>query len=295
MADVLWIGDSYGTGFQPTGGRVDPAPFQFGRLMNLVVDNQSVNASGYVESGDRYSFLQQVERAADGPYEYVMVMGGRNDNSDNYSAVMQTFDAIKNRWPDAKVFTAFLWDSRWRMTEVQTNNLSNIAMLSRQWGYVFLDHATYWFTGNDTLFCYNDIHPNAAGTERMAQSLAQCVRTGIQPIGDCVLNLDMTGGCEGKLNICIHDGLARMAGRWNAWPTGTTSGTTIAFVPACIGRLDDFILFLNNSGASIGYLRTVYDSGQGLLQYVGDVEGGDMLGTCFLPLTTVDCGRVGQF
>ena len=121
------------------------------------------------------------------------------------------------------------------------------------------------------------------------------MRTGIQPIGDCVLNLDMTGGCEGELNICIHDGLARMAGRWNAWSTGTTSGTTIAFVPACIGRLDDFILFLNNSGASIGYMRTVYDSGQGLLQYVGDVEGGDMLGTCFLPLTTIDCGRVGQF
>ena len=132
MADILWLGDSYGTGFQPTGGRVDPVPLQVGQLLNLTVDNQSVNASGYVESGDRFSFIQQAQNAAltGERYKYVFVMGGRNDNSDNYSAAMQLFDYIKTTWPEAVVYVAFLWDSRWRMTGVQSNNYSNLNMLT---------------------------------------------------------------------------------------------------------------------------------------------------------------------
>lgn len=298
MADILWLGDSYGTGFQPTGGRVDPVPLQVGQLLNLSVDNQSVNASGYVESGDRFSFIQQAQNASltGERYKYVFVMGGRNDNSDNYSAAMQLFDYIKTTWPEAVVYVAFLWDSRWRMTGVQSNNYSNLNMLTKQWGFTFWDRAWAWFTGQDVLFCYNDIHPNAAGSERFAQFIAQAFRTGVQPVGDCVLNLETTGGTEGEIHIAIHDGIAHIGGRWSAWPDGgTSSGETIAYVPAAMGRLDDFILFLNNGGQSIGFLQVQYDSGQGLLKYIGNTAGGNMQGTCFLPLTDIDCGRVGQF
>lgn len=295
--NVLWLGDSYGTGFQPTGGRVVPIPEQVAALRGWdYLCNMSVNASGYVESGDRYSFIQQVQNARDEDYDLIIIAGGRNDSSDNYSQAVDLYSELNSRWPNARKIAAFLWDSRWRMTGVQTNNFSNLNMLCPQFGVEFLPHAWAWFTGQDVLFCDNDIHPNAAGSERFAQFWAQFLQTGREPEGDCVLNLSMTGGCTGTLNIAIHDGLARLAGKWEAWPTGTTSNTTICYVPAALGRYDTYQLVLSNAGQDISFVHVTYDNGQGLLQYQGNLPtGGPMMGTCFMPPQVIDCGRVGQF
>ena len=140
LTELVWIGDSYSTGYQPSGSIPENhrIPQRVAAYLGLNLHLYANNASGFVTEGDGGKTFQTLANEAIAGLsedvkkktKYVVVCGGRNDAGGSVqSAATTCFDTLagterSNRpFPNASFHMIFLWDNSmipWNKAQAMT-------------------------------------------------------------------------------------------------------------------------------------------------------------------------------
>lgn len=191
LTEIVCVGDSYCTGYQPSGSVSPVLPQVVATDLGLTLHNYAVNASGYTLGGDtNHTFEQQLELAeADSSFsnnsvKYVMIIGGRNDtnNSNTTESSMRTAVAsaisfARTNFPNAKVVVVPLWDFSALSDRAQLLFYAIFQTTLRGGAPVICsEQSPFWNFGSKADF-YNgtDIHPNSSGTNIFGHLIANLI------------------------------------------------------------------------------------------------------------------------
>lgn len=267
LTHIVFLGDSYGTGYQPSGNPLqNNIPFLTNQYLkeHLTLHNYCVNATGFVTTNGTTNFMTELNNAVAEAeannwtdlVKYVVVIGGRNDSSTTTNADTNSanlFDGIHDAFPTAKVFYAYLWDAYRRPNGIQLQNYRTYVRQATTHNVVTDAMAPSWGLLNTQMFAQSgshtgdDIHPNQDGANFYAQCMAQLIEGGnacTSPTYVANFGNGVTVRKDGF--IAVIEGNA-MAG------SGTTD-VSLATVPACLS-FSTLCEFLAESGDSIFWAR----------------------------------------
>lgn len=294
LTELVWIGDSLSTGYQPGGVAALPEskriPQRVASKLGLNLHVFANNASGYGKAGDvGKTFLTLASEAlsamdvdARRKVKYVVVCGGRNDTGDTYSSALGVFDTLLGtgsragrNFPNASAHAIFLWDNA-SIPSANAQAMNGIASAAAANGLTW--HPWTWTLGMghaDWFAKENDLHYNADGANYIAGILASTIAGDCEPcMGELCGEVGMTGGCSGKLHWRFAGGVVTLTAKFTASnPTGT-----IATLPKFIDLGDNFIMILGNAGNQQAFAHL--DGGD--LAITGVVGGGELSGNCWI-------------
>lgn len=294
LTELVWIGDSLSTGYQPGGVAELPAskriPQRVASKLGLNLHVFANNASGYGKAGDGgKTFLTLVSEALSamdvntrGKVKYVVVCGGRNDIGDTYSSALGVFDTLLGtgpragrNFPNASAHAIFLWDNA-SIPPANAQAMNGIASAAAANGLAW--HPWTWTLGMghaDWFARANDPHYSADGANYIAGILASTIAGDCEPcMGELCGEVEMTGGCSGKLHWRFVGGVVTLTAKFTASkPSGT-----IATLPGFIALGDNFIMILGNAGNQQAFAHL--DGGK--LEITGVVGGGTLSGNCWI-------------
>lgn len=267
LSHIVFIGDSYGTGYQPSGSPLQnniPVLTNSYLKEHLTLHNYCVNATGFVTMNGNTSFITElnnaiVDAATDhwtNLVKYVVVIGGRNDsstttNADTYSA--QLFDRIHEAFPTAKAFYAYLWDAYRRPNGIQLQNYRTYVRQATTHNVVTDAMSPSWGLLNTQMFAQSgplagdDIHPNQDGANFYAQCLAQLIEG-----GNACTSPTYVANFGNGVTVRKDGFIAVIEG--NAMTGSGTTDVKLATVPACLS-FSTLCEFLAESGDSIFWAR----------------------------------------
>lgn len=294
LTELVWIGDSLSTGYQPGGAAALPEskriPQRVASKLGLNLHVFANNASGYGKAGDRgKTFLTLASEAlsamdvdARRKVKYVVVCGGRNDTGDTYGSALGVFDTLlgtgpraDRNFPNASAHAIFLWDNA-SIPSANAQAMNGIASAAAANGLAW--HPWTWTLGMghaDWFAKENDPHYNADGANYVAGILASTIAGDCEPcMGEFCGEVGMTGGCSGKLHWRFVGGVVTLTAKFTASrPTGT-----IAKLPKFIDLGDNFIMILGNAGNQQAFAHL----SDGDLNITGVVGGSELSGNCWI-------------
>lgn len=304
LTELVWIGDSVSTGYQPGGvaalSESERIPQRVASKLGLNLHVFANNASGYGKAGDRgKTFLTLASEAlsamdvdARRKVKYVVVCGGRNDTGDTYRSALGVFDALLGtgpragrNFPNASAHAIFLWDDA-LIPPANAQAMNGIASAAAANGLTW--HPWTWTLGMghaDWFANENDPHYNANGANYIAGILASTIAGDCEPcMGELFGEVEMTGGCSGKLHWRFVGGVVTLTAKFTASnPTGT-----IAVLPKFISLGDNFIMILGHEGNQQAFAHL--DGGQ--LVITGVAGGGVLSGGCWItPQSFIPIGK----
>lgn len=293
LTELVWIGDSLSTGYQPGGAALPESK----RIPQLVASKLGLNlhvfannASGYGKAGDMgKTFLTLASEAlsamdvdARRKVKYVVVCGGRNDTGDTYTSALGVFDTLlgtgpraDRNFPNASAHAIFLWDNA-SIPSANGQAINGIASAAAANGLTW--HPWTWTLGMghaDWFAKKDDPHYNADGANYIAGMLSSTIAGDCEPcMGELCGEVEMTGGCSGKLHWRFVGGVVTLTAKFTASrPTGT-----IAKLPEFIDLGDNFIMILGNAGNQQAFAHL----SDGNLDITGVVGGGELSGNCWI-------------
>lgn len=285
LTDIVFIGDSYGTGYQPSGGALsNNIPVLTAQYLGLTLHNFCNNASGYITIGDGGLSFGTIETNAyndsvandyNDKVKYVVVMGGRNDSSTTTgfeSSAEAVLQAAKEHFPTAKVCALYMWDAYRRPNDNQIANFRSLMSVCNRNGILTDSKSIEWGLLEIFMFAGDngtDIHPNGTGCEFFAGCIAQ-VLTGGDPQLYHAYALDTQGVRfykNGHQAIIQFNGLNI---------TGNSDVNIATGIPDCLsfGTLQPCI---TNAGQGLGWCRCDSDGNgySATLKFIGGVGIGD--------------------
>lgn len=303
LTELVWIGDSLSTGYQPGGialAEDKRIPQRVASKLGLNLHVFASNASGYGKAGDGgKTFLTLASEAlsamdvdARKKVKYVVVCGGRNDTGDTYSSALGVFDTLlgtgpraSRNFPNASAHAIFLWDNASIPSE-NAHAMNGIASAAAANGLAW--HPWTWTLGMghpDWFANENDPHYNEGGSNYIAGMLASTIAGDCEPCGgELSGEVGMTGGCLGKLHWRFMGGVVTLTAKFSASePSGT-----IAKLPKFIDLGDNFIMILGGAGNQQAFAHLA----GGDLRITGVVGGGTLSGNCWIaPQSFIPIGR----
>lgn len=286
LTELVWIGDSYSTGYQPAGSVEESKriPNVCAALLGLNLHSFANNASGYVTAGDGgKTFATLASEAAAlsatvrNATKYVVVCGGRNDSGGTVqSGATSVFNTLKTAFPNAVIHAIFLFDFN-SLSAANAGALRSIEYASYAAGVAF--HPHMWTLGMghpDWYYNSSDIHPNANGSATLGRNCAMAIDGRGEPDGLVYETLTCKGGASGTIIVTMSGGIATIRGKFTA--SNVKSGTNICDIPRFIDMGDQFLYCLNNSGGGIAFLK----ASNGALTFTGVVGGGDLNTNCWI-------------
>lgn len=303
LTELVWIGDSLSTGYQPGGAALaenERIPQRVASKLGLNLHVFANNASGYGTAGDGgKTFLTLASEAlssmdvnARRKVKYVVVCGGRNDTGDTYTSALGVFDTLLGtgpragrNFPNASAHAIFLWDDA-SIPSANAQAMNGIASATSANGLAW--HPWTWTLGmghHDWFARENDPHYNANGSNYIAGILASTIAGDYEPcMGELCGEVNMTGGCSGKLHWRFAGGVVTLTAKFTASrPSGT-----IATLPKFIDLGDNFIMVLGNAGNQQAFAHL----DGGALDITGVVGGGELTGNCWItPQSFIPIGR----
>lgn len=303
LTELVWIGDSLSTGYQPGTAALAESkriPQRVASKLGLNLHVFANNASGYGKAGDGgKTFLTLASEAlsamdvdARRRVKYVVVCGGRNDTGDTYASAIGVFDALLGtgpragrNFPNASAHAIYLWDDA-SIPSANAQAMNGIASAAAANGLTW--HPWTWTLGMghpDWFAKKNDPHYSADGANYVAGILASAIAGDCEPcMGKLCGEVDMTGGCSGKLHWRFAGGVVTLTAKFTA---NNPSGT-IATLPRFIGLGDNFIMILSNAGNQQAFAHL--DGGN--LAITGVVGGGKLSGNCWItPQSFIPIGK----
>lgn len=194
LTEIVVIGDSYGTGYQPSGGALSQnIPTVLAGALGLTLHSFCANAAGYITIGDNgksFSILETDAKSdADAnsytdKVKFVVFIGGRNDSSTT-SGFESTAETVLTKaqkdFPKAQVCAFYLWDAYRRPNGNQLQNFRDLMSVCNTNGVVSDSKSLTW--GLLEIFMYSgnngtDIHPNGTGAEFLGGCIAQVLSGG---------------------------------------------------------------------------------------------------------------------
>lgn len=303
LTELVWIGDSLSTGYQPGGAALVESkriPQRVASKLGLNLHVFANNASGYGKAGDGgKTFLTLASEAlsamdvdARKKVKYVVVCGGRNDTGDTYDSALGVFDALLGtgpragrNFPNASAHAIFLWDNA-GIPSANAQAMNGIASAAAANGLAW--HPWTWTLGMghaDWFAKENDPHYNADGSNYIAGILASTIAGDCEPcMGELSGEVEMTGGCSGKLHWRFSGGVVTLTAKF----TATNPSGTIAKLPKFIDLGDNFIMILGNAGNQMAFAKL----SNGNLDITGVVSGGTLSGNCWI--TPQSFSPIGQ-
>jgi hypothetical protein len=291
LTELVWIGDSYSTGYQPSGSVQENhrIPQQVAAYFGLNLHLYANNSSGFVTPGDGGKTFQTLaNEAISGLSEdikkktkYVVVCGGRNDAGGSVqSAATACFDTLtgigrsNSRFPNAAFHMIFLWDNSpipWDKSQA----MMGIEYACHANGFVW--HPWMWTLGmgHPDWFCNGtDIHYKDNGQNNIAKACVWAIAGYGEPCGEAAGEVAMKGGCSGKVHWRFAGGVVTLTAKF----TANNATGTIATLPRFISLGDNFVMVLANAGAKLGFAHL--DGGD--LAFTGLVGGGALSGNCWI-------------
>lgn len=303
LTELVWIGDSISTGYQPSGGSLPEnkrIPQLVASKLGLNLHVFANNASGYAKSGDGgKTFLTLANEALAAldtderkKVKYVVVCGGRNDTGDTYSSALNVFDTLlgtgpraERNFPNAAPHAIFLWDNA-GIPSANAQAMNGIASAAAANGVAW--HPWTWTLGMghpDWFANSSDPHYGEGGSNYIASILATTIAGYCEPcMGELCGEVNMTGGCSGKLHWCFVGGVVTLTAKF----TASNPNGTIATLPKFIDLGDNFITILGNAGNRQAFAHL--DDGN--LKMTGVVGGGTLTGNCWI--TPQSFSPIGQ-
>ena len=303
LTELVWIGDSLSTGYQPEGAPLAEdkrIPQRVASKLGLNLHLFANNASGYGKAGDGgKTFLTLASEAlsamdveARRKVKYVVVCGGRNDTGDTYASALGVFDTLLGtgpragrNFPNASAHAVFLWDNA-NIPPANAQAMNGIASAAAANGLAW--HPWTWTLGMghpDWFVKENDPHYNENGSNYIAGVLASTIAGEYEPcMGELCGEVTMTGGCTGKLHWRFAGGVVTITAKFKA---SNPSGT-IAKLPKFISLGDNFLMVLGNAGNQ----RAFAHLDGGVLDITGVVGGGVLSGNCWItPQSFIPIGK----
>lgn len=303
LTELVWIGDSLSTGYQPEGAALAEdkrIPQRVASKLGLNLHLFANNASGYGKAGDGgKTFLTLASEAlsamdveARRKVKYVVVCGGRNDTGDTYASALGVFDTLLGtgpragrNFPNASAHAVFLWDNA-NIPPANAQAMNGIASAAAANGLAW--HPWTWTLGMghpDWFVKENDPHYNENGSNYIAGVLASTIAGEYEPcMGELCGEVTMTGGCTGKLHWRFAGGVVTITAKFKA---SNPSGT-IAKLPKFISLGDNFLMVLGNAGNQ----RAFAHLDGGVLDITGVVGGGVLSGNCWItPQSFIPIGK----
>lgn len=267
LSHIVFLGDSYGTGYQPSGSPLQnniPVLTNSYLKEHLTLHNYCVNATGFITNNGNTNFMTELNNAiADAAannwtdlVKYVVVIGGRNDNSTTTNADTNSanlFDGIHEAFPTAKVFYAYLWDAYRRPNGTQLQNYRTYVRQATTHNVVTNAMSPSWGLLNTQMFAQSgshtgdDIHPNQDGANFYAQCLAQLIEG-----GNACTSPTYVANFGNGVTVRKDGFIAVIEG--NAMTGSGITDVTLATVPACLS-FNTLCEFLAESGDSIFWAR----------------------------------------
>lgn len=303
LTELVWIGDSISTGYQPSGGSIPEnkrIPQLVASKLGLNLHLFANNASGYAKSGDgNKTFLTLANEALAAldtgerkKVKYVVICGGRNDTGDTYSAALSVFDTLLGTgprasriFPNAAPHAIFLWDNA-GIPSANARAMNGIASAAAANGVAW--HPWTWTLGMghpDWFANASDPHYSEGGSNYIAGILATTIAGYYEPcMGELCGEVNMTGGCSGKLHWRFVGGVVTLTAKF----TASNPNGTIATLPKFIDLGDNFIMILGNAGNQQAFAHL--DDGN--LRMTGVVGGGTLTGNCWI--TPQSFSPIGQ-
>lgn len=293
LTELVWIGDSYSTGYLPSGSVTEAKrlPQRVARHLGLNLHLYANNASGYVKKGDGDKTFQTLANEAlsglsddiKKKTKYVVVCGGRNDDSGSVQSVATTvFDTLMGNtgypgdgpFPHAQGHAIFLWDNS-ALTDAAGSVMQQIEYAAEANGMAW--HPFMWTLGMghpDWFYNSTDIHYNEGGTNNIAKACAWAISGRAEPCGYASGSVDMTGGCSGTVKWRFSGGVVTLTAKFTA---SSPSGNS-ASLPRFIGLGDNFIPVLGNAGNQQAFAHL----DGGVLTMTGVTGGGNLTGNCWI-------------
>lgn len=293
LTELVWIGDSLSTGYQPDGTPLPESkriPQRVAVKLGLNLHVFASNASGYGKAGDGgKTFLTLASEAlsamdvdARKKVKYVVICGGRNDTGDTYSSALGVFDTLlgtgpraSRNFPNASAHAIFLWDNASIPSE-NAQAMNGIATAAAANGLAW--HPWTWTLGMghpDWFANENDPHYSADGSNSIAGMLAPAIAGDCEPCGSELSGeVSMTGGCTGKLHWRFVGGVVTLTAKF----TARTPEGTIAKLPKFIDLDDNFIMILGKMGDQMAFAHLT----GGDLRINGVVGGGTLDGLSWI-------------
>ena len=293
LKHMIFIGDSYGTGYQPNAAALTnniPTLVNSYLAEGLTLHNYCINATGFITLNNGANFATQLQQAIndaenDGwtdSVKYVVVMGGRNDSQSTTNAAQSAstlFSGIHNAFPTAKVYYAYMWDAYRRpngnqlinyRTFVEQANLNNVITdaLSPSWGLLNRD-----IFAQSGPYAGDDIHPNQSGASFYAQCLVEMMRGGNGDFARtyvATFDNNITVRRDGFLAVIEGNG---MSGTGNA-------DVVLATLPACLS-FNALCIAIGSGGDAAFWLRCDANNDQYTASF--KAIGGHSLGTTASP------------
>ena len=291
LTELVWIGDSYSTGYQPSGSIQEDhrIPQRVASYLGLNLHLYANNASGFVTKGDGSKTFQTLaDEAIAGlsddikrKTKYVVVCGGRNDTGGGVqSAATKCFDTLagtgrSNRpFPHASFHMIYLWDNAiipWANAQAMTG----IQYACEANGFMW--HPWMWTLGMghpDWFYNSTDPHYNDNGQNNIAKACIWAIAGYGEPCGEAAGQVAMTGGCSGTLYWRFAGGVVTITAKF----TASNPSGTIATLPRFVGLGDNFVMILGNAGNQQAFAHL--DGGD--LRITGVVGGGTLSGNCWI-------------
>lgn len=287
--EIVWIGDSFSTGYQPSGAvpQAQRIPFVCASALGLNPHVYGNNASGFVKPGDgnltindmanQAAALPESTRAAT---KYVVVYGGFNDTADANTAIANLgngvdtcFNVIKNAYPNAEIHYAFNCGENGLTTGQGKARFQIMAQIFATHTEVVYHEDITWSILARTEMAYNgtDPHPAPVGQIFLGNNWANIINGG-SAANYYASQVTVGGGLSGNISYAASGPNLTIMGKGGG--SAPSSGTTLATLPNCFSLGDGFLIALVGAGAG----QAFWHLDGGSLLYTGMVGNGQSQG-----------------
>ena len=294
--NVVVIGDSYMTGYQPTGAPLAESariPQVMAAKLNADLHVFAANAAGYAKVGDGgKTFASLVSDAktslgsSASSVTDVVIAGGRNDTGDIQTAAKQVISSVLSAFANARVWVFFLYDNN----SITNDNATTLASLRQAAASDYGGRAVHWVANAPfygltftSYFANNggDIHPNTDGARHYGTLMANVLGGAPDDVVAFGTAAPSATNVTGGFKWSVGNGVLSLMAKFSC-SSAVKPGTQIAQLPKCFNIGDGFVLALINNGDKIAYLHLQ----DGKLVYTGaSAGGGDMSGNCWIAPT----------
>jgi hypothetical protein len=283
--EIVWIGDSFSTGYQPSGSvpQAQRIPYVCASALGLNPHVYGNNASGFVKTGDgnltindmanQAAALTASTRAAT---KYVVVYAGFNDTADANTAIANLgngvdvcFNVIKNAYPNAEIHYAFNCGENGLTTGQGKARFQITAQIFATHPEVVYHEDITWSILARTEMAYDgdDPHPAPTGQIFLGNNWANILQGG-SAVNYYASQVTMSGGLSGNISYAASGPNLTIMGKGGG--SAPSPGAVVATLPNCFALGDGFLIALVGAGAGQAFWHL--DGGQ--LVYTGMVGNG---------------------
>ena len=217
------IGDSYAEGFSPDGNVTGWPKVMVSRL-GLNTDQYEIlykGGSGFFVSYQGKSFIDLLNDSSISDPETVtdiIVEGGYNEYKQPWSAIgsgIASFISIaKTKYPNAKIWIGFCgWKRDGSALYDLSQGVYRYMLASKQYGAAYISNVQYALHEYYKVFASDDIHPNQAGQDRIAEITTDVILGGSGAIYEPYRTPAFTPAIEGETsNVGVMLGSTLRAG-----------------------------------------------------------------------------------